>query len=62
MPHAEMGKASEFDGITPRLSATPGALLTASPLIGEHTSHVIQDILGLSTEEFAEHEEMGVFM
>jgi crotonobetainyl-CoA:carnitine CoA-transferase CaiB-like acyl-CoA transferase len=62
MPHAEMGEASEFDSITPRLSATPGALRTASPLIGEHTAHVMQDILGLSPEQFAEHEEMGVFM
>ncbi len=62
MPHAEMGEASEFDGVTPRVSATPGTLRTASPLIGEHTAPVMLDILGLSPEEYAEHEAMGVFM
>lgn len=62
MPHAELGEASEFDGVTPRLSLTPGALRSASPLIGEHTEHVMRDILGLSPEEYAEYEAMGVFM
>ncbi|HMO96055.1 MAG TPA: CoA transferase [Tepidiformaceae bacterium] len=62
MPHAEMGEQSEFDGITPRLSLTPGGNRTASPLIGEHTFEVMRDLLGLSDEDIAEHEAMGVFM
>lgn len=62
MPHAEMGERSEFDGITPRLSSTPGQNRTASPLIGEHTLEVMCDLLGMTNEEFAEYEEMGVFM
>ncbi len=62
MPHAEMGEESEFDGITPRLSLTPGENRTASPLIGEHTFEVVRELLGLTDEEFAEHEAMGVFM
>lgn len=62
MPHAEMGEQSEFDGVTPRLSYTPGQNRTASPLIGEHTLEVMCDLLGMTNEEFAEYEEMGVFM
>ncbi len=62
MPHAEVGEASEFDGVTPRLSLTPGTNRTASPLIGEHTRDVVTELLGLTEAEFAEHEEMGVFM
>ena len=62
MPHAEMGEASEFDGVTPRLSHTPGTNRTASPLLGAHTHEVTTDLLGLSNEEFAEYEAMGVFM
>lgn len=62
MPHAELGEASEFDGVTPRLAATPGTNRTASPLLGAHTREVTTDLLGLSEDEFAEYQEMGVFM
>jgi len=62
MPHDEMGPESEFDGVTPRLSATPGTNRVASPLLGAHTHEVMCDLLGLSEEEFAEHDAMGVFM
>jgi crotonobetainyl-CoA:carnitine CoA-transferase CaiB-like acyl-CoA transferase len=62
MPHAEMGEAAEIDGVTPRLSATPGLNRTASPLIGEHTEDVVTSLLGLSADEYAEYQEMGVFM
>lgn len=62
MPHLEMGDAAEIDGVTPRLSATPGLNRAASPLIGEHTEDVVTSLLGLSAEEYAEYQEMGVFM
>lgn len=62
MPHAEMGEESEFDGITPRLSPNPGSNRTAAPLMGEHTHETMTGLLGMSDKEFAEYEEMGVFM
>ena len=61
LPHAELGE-SDFDGITPRLSATPGQLRTASPLMGEHTHDVLRDVLGMSEEEILDHEVQGVLM
>ncbi len=62
MPHAELGDESQFDGVTPRLSSTPGTNRTASPLLGAHTLEVMTELLGLTDEEYAEHEAMGVFM
>ncbi len=61
LPHAELGDC-EYDGVAPRLSVTPGVLRTASPLIGEHTHEVLREVLGLSDEEIAEQEAMGVLM
>ncbi|MGE3076395.1 MAG: CaiB/BaiF CoA transferase family protein [Dehalococcoidia bacterium] len=62
MPHEEMGAESEFDGITPRLGSTPGQLRTASPLLGAHTLEVMTELLGLSDSDYADYQEMGVFM
>jgi crotonobetainyl-CoA:carnitine CoA-transferase CaiB-like acyl-CoA transferase len=62
MPHPELGEAAEIDGVTPRLSVTPGMNRASSPLIGQHTYEVMGELLGLSDEEIAEHEAMGVFM
>lgn len=62
MPHAELGEDAGIDGVTPRLSRTPGTNRTASPLIGEHTHDIMTGLLGLTEEEFVEHTEMGVFM
>ncbi|MFN0095031.1 MAG: CaiB/BaiF CoA transferase family protein [Dehalococcoidia bacterium] len=61
LPHAELGQ-SDFDGVVPRLSRTPGELQAPSPLLGEHTFEVACEVIGLSEEEYAEHESMGVFM
>lgn len=61
LPHAEIGD-SDFDGIVPKLSATPGVLRVASPLMGEHTHEVLRDVIGMSDEEIVEHETMGVLM
>jgi crotonobetainyl-CoA:carnitine CoA-transferase CaiB-like acyl-CoA transferase len=61
LPHAELGDC-EYDGVAPKLSATPGQLRVASPLIGEHTWEVLRDVLGLSDEAIAEHHAAGVLM
>lgn len=61
LPHAELGDC-EFDGVVPKLSATPGQVRTASPILGEHTFEVMTDVLGLSPEEYGELAESGVFM
>ena len=61
LPHAELGE-SDYDGVTPRLSETPGALRTSSPLLGSHTHEVMREVLGLSDEEVVELEVAGVFM
>ena len=61
LPHAELGD-SNYDGVVPKLSASPGELRTASPLLGEHSHEVLRDVLGMSDEEIAEHEALGVLM
>ncbi len=61
LSHAELDDC-EYDGVVPRLDATPGELRTASPLLGEHTHEVMTGILGLSDEEYIDHETAGVFM
>ena len=61
LQHEELGE-SDFDGVTPRLSDTPGTLRVAAPLMGEHTYDVATSILGMSEDEYVEHEGAGVFM
>ena len=62
MPHPELGDESEFDGVTPRLSGTPGMNRSSGPMLGANTHEVMTELLGLTDEEFADHEAMGVFM
>jgi benzylsuccinate CoA-transferase BbsF subunit len=61
LPHDELGD-TEYDGITPKLTATPGTLRTASPLLGAHTREVLAEVLGMSEAEIDEHELAGVLM
>jgi len=61
LPHPELGD-SLHDGVAPRLSASPGRLRSAAPLIGAHTREVLADLLGLTEAELDEHAEAGVFM
>jgi crotonobetainyl-CoA:carnitine CoA-transferase CaiB-like acyl-CoA transferase len=37
-----------MQGITPKLSATPGAVRHGAPRLGEHNEEVYRDLLGLS--------------
>jgi crotonobetainyl-CoA:carnitine CoA-transferase CaiB-like acyl-CoA transferase len=61
LPHGELGE-SDYDGVVPRLGLTPGQLRSSSPLLGAHTAEVAMEILGLTPEEYADHEAAGVFM
>ncbi|HEX6317566.1 MAG TPA: CaiB/BaiF CoA-transferase family protein [Burkholderiales bacterium] len=44
------GEPLKVPGIIPKLSATPGAIRTPAPKLGEHTDEVLKD-LGFSSEE-----------
>ncbi len=61
LPHEELG-VSDFDGVLPKLSLTPGALRTSGPMLGADTAGVMMELLGLTPEEYADHEAAGVFM
>jgi benzylsuccinate CoA-transferase BbsF subunit len=61
LPHPELGE-SDYDGIVPKLSASPGAMRVASPMLGEHTAEVLRDVLGLDEKEIAELHVNGVLM
>jgi crotonobetainyl-CoA:carnitine CoA-transferase CaiB-like acyl-CoA transferase len=41
------GESATFDGVPVRLSSTPGFVGSPGPLLGEHTSRVLRNILGL---------------
>ena len=50
LPHPEVG-ARHHAGIPWRLSATPCAVETAAPCLGEHNRRVLADVLGYSAAE-----------
>ena len=41
-------------------SVSPGSLDVPAPLLGEHTSYVLKDLIGLTDEEYTSLEEDGV--
>jgi formyl-CoA transferase len=49
---ASDGEPLKVPGVVPKLSASPGALRTNAPKLGEHTDEVLQD-LGFSLSEIA---------
>ena len=51
---APEGGTFEFDGVPVRLSATPGAVRSTGPLLGEHTDAVLQRVLGMAAATIAE--------
>ncbi len=61
LPHDELGEA-RVDGVAPRLSATPGTVRKAAPLLGQHTHEVLAGVLGMSDDEIAEAEATGALM
>lgn len=48
--HAEAGKVV-VPGVVVKLSATPGSVREAPPVVGQHTDEVLRDLLGLSPDE-----------
>ena len=49
-----------MQGVTPRLSETPGAVQWAGPSLGCHTHEVLSERLGLDTDEIAQLRADGV--
>ncbi len=58
--HAVLGRhPAETHAI--RFSDTEPRIAAAAPRLGEHTAHVLRDLLGMPAEEFARLEQAGVF-
>ncbi len=58
--HPEIGQVSSF-GTPFRLPLTPPTSRTAAPCLGEHTEWVCTQLLGMSSEEFIDLLNKGVF-
>jgi CoA:oxalate CoA-transferase len=59
VPHPRLGRVRMVN--TPvKLSRTPGGADRPSPDLGEHTSHVLQELLGLDENEIAALRDEGV--
>ena len=59
LPHPRGGEVT-VPGVTPKLSATPGALRHAGPTLGADTRGVLEEVLGLSADEVTALEARGV--
>jgi formyl-CoA transferase/CoA:oxalate CoA-transferase len=59
MEHPRAGKV-KMVGAPVRLSETPGSVRTPSPMLGEHTTDVLRELLGMSSEAVATLREQGV--
>ncbi len=57
--HPQAGRVRAV-GSPVRLSKTPAAMRTPSPLHGQHTREVLREVLGLSTDEIAALDAAGV--
>jgi formyl-CoA transferase/CoA:oxalate CoA-transferase len=58
--HKRLGKV-RIAGPAARLSETPAAVRSPSPLMGEHTEEVLAEMLGLSTAQIAQLRAAGAF-
>ena len=59
LDHPEIGPYAT-DRSEMNFSVSPGSLDTPAPLLGEHTSYVLKDLIGLTDEEYQSLEEDGV--
>lgn len=57
--HPSAGKIRAV-GVPARLSATPGSVRTAAPMLGQHTDVVLRDLLALNEREIAALRSAGV--
>ena len=51
-PHAKLGEVV-VPGVVPKLSDTPGTIRHIGPELGQHTTEVYRDLLGLGDDELA---------
>jgi len=58
--HPRLGKV-RVTGPAARLSETPAAVRTASPLLGQHTDEVMREVLGMTADQVAELRAAGAF-
>ncbi|MGI9596781.1 MAG: CoA transferase [Acidimicrobiales bacterium] len=58
LDHAEVGPVL-YDGTGSILSQTPAVQRSAAPCLGQHTDHVLRDLLGLSDAEIAGYRDAG---
>ena len=57
--HPVIGRhPAEMNGIA--FSDTPAEIRTAAPTLGQHTTHVLRELLGMSADEYAMLEQKGV--
>src|ERR1043166_87238 len=59
MEHPRAGKV-KMVGAPVRLSETPGSVRTPSPMLGEHTTEVLRDLLGMDADAVTALREQGV--
>jgi crotonobetainyl-CoA:carnitine CoA-transferase CaiB-like acyl-CoA transferase len=52
--------AVRHEGIVARLTATPGALTSPAPLLGQHTEVVLRELLGLDDNRLAALRAAGI--
>jgi len=52
---------TQLPGIPIKLSATPGAIRRAAPVLGEHTAEVLGEWLDLDDQEIEEMRSRGAF-
>ena len=57
--HSDIGPITQ-EGLPFHLSRTPGGDRTAAPILGEHTNHVLANIIGLSAAAIADLDARGV--
>lgn len=58
LEHLEMGQ-HHYDGLSFKLSGTPGRLRSPAPLIGEHNGYVLRELLGMDDEDISVAVEAG---
>jgi crotonobetainyl-CoA:carnitine CoA-transferase CaiB-like acyl-CoA transferase len=49
-----------IQGVSPKLSATPGSVRAPAPLVGQHNDEVYRELLQMSEEELNELREQGI--
>ncbi|MGC2277403.1 MAG: CoA transferase, partial [Candidatus Binatus sp.] len=52
LPHSLWGRVQQT-GMLTKLSATPGTIERAAPMLGEHTDEILREFLGYSTDRIA---------